>query len=80
MDGDLKQLLDEMRQENAAAYAETRRHFEIVAERLEHELRIVAEGVGLIVERLDRRDAEGEQITMDLDRRVARLEAAPPRR
>ena len=80
MDDELRQVLDAMRQENAAAHAETRRHFDIVAEALRHELRLVAEGVGLLTERIDRRDAQDAQITTDHDRRLTRLEATSPTR
>ena len=80
MDDELRQVLEDMRRENAAAHADTRRHFDIVAEDLRHQLRLVAEGVGLLTERIDRLDAHVARITSDLDRRVTRLEAASSRR
>ena len=80
MDDELRQVLEAMRQENTAAHAETRRHFDIVAEDLRHELRIVAEGVGSLSERIDRLDAHIAQVTENLDTRVTRLEAASSRR
>jgi hypothetical protein len=52
MDDELREVLEEMRQENTAAHAETRRHCDIVAEDLRHELRIVAEGSGSLTERI----------------------------
>ena len=54
MDEELKNLLEAMRQENAAAQAETRRHFDVVAERLETRFGGLAESVGLVDEKLDR--------------------------
>lgn len=80
MDDELRQVLEAMRHENTTAHAETRRHFDIVAEDLRHELRIVAEGVGLLGERIDRLDAHIAQVTKNLDARVTRLEAASSRR
>jgi hypothetical protein len=118
MDEDLKRLLEAMRQENAAAHAETRqhvdttaqalrqenaatrdellaahdetrRHFDITAEGMRHEVRLVAESVGQISEKLDRTEArldkKIEQTAADtqamikfshaeLDRRVRSLE------
>jgi hypothetical protein len=58
---ELRQLLEAMRQENAAAHAETRRHFDVVAEALRHELRLVAEATGLLNDRIDRLDADVAQ-------------------
>lgn len=52
MDDELRQILEAMQRDNASAHAETRRHFDIVAEELRHELRIVAEGVGSLSERI----------------------------
>ena len=45
-----------LRRDNAAASSETRRYFEILAEDLRHQLRLVAEGVSLLTERFERRD------------------------
>ena len=80
MDDELRQVLEAMQRDNAAAHAETRRHFDIVAEELRHELRIVAEGVGSLSERIDRLEASVMKVTDDLDARVTRLEAASSRR
>ena len=52
-DDDLKALFAALqrenaatREENAAAHAETRRHFEVLAEGTRHEIRLVAEAGG----------------------------------
>lgn len=80
MDEELRQVLETLRQENAAAHGETRRHFEILSEGLRHELRLVAEGVGLLAERLEQLHTDVNGTTEGLDRRLTRLEAASPRR
>jgi hypothetical protein len=76
MDEDLKRVLEEMRLENAAAHAETRRqidatagairrenaaahgetrrHFDVAAEGLRHEIKLAAESVVQLGEKLDR--------------------------
>ncbi len=67
-DDELKQLFDAMRQDfaalrqefatdrqvNAQAHAETRRHFDIVTEATRQEIRLVAESVALVDEKLER--------------------------
>jgi uncharacterized protein YceH (UPF0502 family) len=88
-DDDLKRLLDTMRQENGAAHAETRRHFDVTAERLDGKIDAVAESVANVDEKLDRRIDDLEQRMergfaetqamikfshAELDRRVSRLE------
>lgn len=54
MDEELKLVLETMRRESAVAHTETRRHFEVVAERLESKIEKVAEGVVTVNERIDR--------------------------
>jgi fructose-1-phosphate kinase PfkB-like protein len=80
MDEDLKQLLDAIRAENAAAHTETRRQFEIITEGLRSQMQIVAEGVSMNNEKIDRFDAKIDQITDDLEVRVTGLEAMSSRR
>ena len=53
-DDDLKRLFDSMRQENAAAHSETRRYFEVLTEGTRHEIRLVAESLAGVNEKLDR--------------------------
>ena len=60
-DDDLKRLLDTMRQENASAHVETRRHFDVTSERLDGKIDAVAESVANVGERLGRRMDDLEQ-------------------
>jgi uncharacterized protein YceH (UPF0502 family) len=53
-DDDLKRLFESMRQENAAAHAETRRHFDVVTKGTRNDIRLVAESVVLLSDKLDR--------------------------
>lgn len=60
-DDDLKALFAalqrenaDMRAENAAAHADTRRHFEVLTEGTRHEILVVAESVAAVNEKLDR--------------------------
>jgi hypothetical protein len=78
-----------IRQENASGHAETRHQFEIVTEATKHEIRLVAESVAVVNEKLDRTAADiREEMRLgfdetqamirvsytDLDRRVRALE------
>jgi len=60
-DDELKRLFDTLRQENAAAHAESRRHFEVTAERLEKRFDLLAESVASVDEKLDRTTAGLEE-------------------
>jgi hypothetical protein len=53
-DNDLKRLLEAMQRENLAAHADTRRQFDVVSEATRHEIRLVAESVAGVNEKLDR--------------------------
>lgn len=53
----------------------TRRHFDVVAERLEGHIRLIAEAQTMLRERVDRRFEPVEADITGLDRRVTRLEA-----
>jgi threonine aldolase len=53
-DDDLKRLFDSMRQENAAAHSDTRRHFEVLSEGTRKDIQLVAESVVLLSENLAR--------------------------
>lgn len=66
MDDDLKHLLEAMReenaatrQENAAAHQETRRHFDVVLERIETRFDLLAETVQHVSEELQRTGGAG---------------------
>jgi hypothetical protein len=52
--GSLRQEFGSLRQEVRDAAAETRRHFDVVAEHLRHDIRGIAEGVIGLSERVDR--------------------------
>ena len=78
-DDDLKHLLESMRQENAAAHSETRRHFEVVADETRRhfdvvtegtrkDIQLVAESVLLLGEKLTRTDEK-------IDRTAAETQA-----
>lgn len=77
MDDDLKRFLDAIRQENAAAHAETRRHFDSVAEQLEGKIGLVAEGVLGNTERIDQLATDMKSEFNEVRARIERLEAAP---
>jgi IS30 family transposase len=57
-DEDLKRLFDTMSKESAAAHSETRRQFEVLTETTRREIRVVAESVVAITEKLDRHDGD----------------------
>lgn len=86
-DDDLKRLFDSMRQENAAAHSDTRRHFEVLAEGTRKEIQLVAESVLLVSEKLARTDEKIERTAaetqamikfshVEIDRRMRSLEDA----
>lgn len=65
----------ELRAEIAASAEATRRHFDVVADRLMDEIQLVGEGVIGVDQTLDRfRGEVGEQFRL-VDRRLLRLEA-----
>lgn len=55
--------------------AETRRHFDVIAEALMDQIRLVAEGVLNVDQKLDRFRAEVADEFRQVDRRLLRLEA-----
>jgi hypothetical protein len=55
--------------------AGTRRHFDVVAESLRSEIRLIAEGHVHVSQRMDASEARTAQAIASLDRRVTRLEA-----
>ena len=66
---------DEMRQVVRAEGDVTRRHFDVVAESIRTEVRIIAEGHGHLTHRMDTLEGRTTRDVADLDRRVLRLEA-----
>jgi hypothetical protein len=66
--------------EMKAEAAETRRHFDVMAEALHADIRMVAEGVVALQAADDARHVEVMGILAQHDRRLTRLEASPPGR
>ena len=64
-----------LRAEIAASAAETRRHFDVVAERLMDKIQLVDEGVIGVDQKLDRFRGEVAEEFRQVDRRLLRLEA-----
>ena len=54
---------------------ETRRHFDVVMERMQAGMALLAEGIQMVAEKEDRRYAEIRADLTTLDQRVTRLEA-----
>ena len=71
-DDDLKRLFESMRQENAAAHSNTRRHFEVLTEGTRKDIQIVAESVLLLREKLDRTETALHE---KIDRTAAETQA-----
>jgi chromosome segregation ATPase len=71
--------LDRLERENAAAHAETHHQFKIISEGLRHEVQIVAEGVAMNGEKLDRLEGKVDRVASEHDARLTRLEAAGSR-
>ena len=68
-------LLPEIRAEIAGSAAETRRHFDVVADRLMDKIQLVGEGVIGVDQKLDRFRGEAAEEFRRVDRRLLRLEA-----
>jgi len=69
-----------LRQEIAAAHADTRLLFGATAEDMRHRIESVSEGVTLANEKIDRFDEKIERIAAGLDLRIIRLEVEISRR
>jgi hypothetical protein len=69
----LERLRTDLREEIARSAAETRRHFDVVAEHSMSRLQLVAEGVTMVDQKLDRFRAEVEQRFDRVERRLLRL-------
>ena len=65
----------ELRADIAANAAETRRHFDVVADRLMDKIQLVGEGVIGVHQKLDRFRGEVAEEFQRVDRRLLRLEA-----
>src|SRR5262245_6485638 len=68
-------VMDQLRVELAASAAETRRHFDVVADRLMDKIQLVGEGVIGVDQKLDRFRGEVAEEFRKVDRRLLRLEA-----
>jgi hypothetical protein len=68
-------LLPEIRAEIAASAAETRRHFDVVADRLMDKIQLVGAGVIGVDQKLDRFRGDVAEEFRRVDRRLLRLEA-----
>jgi len=65
----------ELRADIAASAAETRRHFDVVADRLMDKIQLVGKGVIGVDQKLDRFRGEVAEEFQRVDRRLLRLEA-----
>jgi hypothetical protein len=63
----------DLRQEIVRSAAETRRHFDVVIEHVLSRVQLVAEGVAMVGEKVDRLRGEMEQRFEQVDRRLLRL-------
>jgi hypothetical protein len=72
----LQEVRSELREEMRHEGERTRRHFDVVAERLEGHIRLIAEGQVLLQERFEDLRIDLKADIAQLDRRVMRLEAA----
>jgi hypothetical protein len=63
----------DLREEIARSAAETRRHFDVVMEHVMSRVQLVAEGVAMVDQKMDRLRDEMEQRFEQVDRRLLRL-------
>ena len=68
-------VMGQFRAELAASAAETRRHFDVVADRLMDKIQLVGEGVIGVDQKVDRFRGEVADEFRKVDRRLLRLEA-----
>lgn len=68
-------LRRELGQDIQASAAETRRHFEVIAESLRSEIQVVAEGLNTLDEKAERFREEVRQEFSKVDRRFLHLDA-----
>ena len=74
MDQRIDELRAELRAEMRVGDAETRRHFDVVAEDLKSRIQLVAEGVLLVDEKLERFRAEVHERFEAVDRRFEAID------
>ena len=75
LDARFDRLRQELCQDIHASAAETRRHFEVLAESLRSEIQLVAEGLSSLDEKVERFRDEVRQGFNKVDRRLLRLDA-----
>lgn len=70
---DLDRLRTDLERKIESSASETRRHFDVVAEHFMSKLQLVAEGVTMVDEKVDRLRADMEQRFDQVERRLLRL-------
>ena len=75
MDDEIKKLIEASTAENRQLFQETRRHFDVVGERLEHKIALVAEGVVAANERIDRLSNRVDEIDAKFEGKIDSLAA-----
>jgi hypothetical protein len=75
LDAWFERLRQELRQDIQASGADTRRHFEVIAEALRSEIQVVAEGLNALDEKVDRFRDEVHQEFSKVDLRFLHLNA-----
>ena len=74
LDARFDRLGQELRHDIQASAAETRRHFDVVAESLRSDIQLVAEGLTALDEKLERFRNEVRQEFSKVDRRLLHLD------
>ena len=77
---DLAELKTSLKAEVRAESEQTRRHFDVVAEGMRADVRLIAEGLDALRVSTDARHADIMGVRMQHDRRLTRLENPPTRR
>ena len=70
---DLDRLRTDLERKIETSAVETRRHFDVVAEHFMSRIQLVAEGVAMVDEKVDRLRADMEQRFDQVERRLLRL-------
>jgi polyhydroxyalkanoate synthesis regulator phasin len=68
---DTEELLNAIKQDNE----QTRRHFDVVAESLKSEIRVIAEGHGVLVEKIDRLETKVDGLDHKLENFIVETRA-----
>ncbi|MGH7300099.1 MAG: hypothetical protein ACREKQ_17445 [Candidatus Rokuibacteriota bacterium] len=70
---DLDRLRSDLERKIESSAAETRRHFDVVLEHVMSSVQLVAEGVAMVDQKVDRLRGEMEQRFEQVERRLLRL-------